>query len=294
MRISYFHPPMPWWAILKKTAIEIDDDNCLGLAAQLAFYGLMALFPALLFLVALLGYLPVEGVAPGLLAALSRVAPRELTTIVREQLDQIATGGQAGLLTIGILGALWSSSAGMVAIIDALNRAYDVSEWRPWWKSRLTAIGLTVAVSIFIVLSFVLVLLGPGAANWVAHWVGLGPVVTLVWPFIRWPLMVACVLVGVDLVYHFAPNRRVQWTWVTPGALVAVALWIAASFGFKFYITSVTDYAATYGTIGGAIVTLLWFYVSGLTVLVGAELNGTIEHAWVNPLAEAPPPLPPP
>jgi membrane protein len=241
-----------------------------------------------LFLVALLGYLPVEGVLPELLAALAQVAPLELIVLVRGQLDQVVQGDQAGLLTLGILGAVWSSSAAMVAIIDALNRAYDVTEWRAWWKRRLMAIGLTLALAVFIVVSFVLVLVGPDAAERVAAWVGLAPAVALLWSLLRWPLMILCVIVGLDLVYHFAPNRRARWAWITPGAVLATTLWIAASFGFKFYITSIADYSATYGTIGGAIVTLLWFYVSGLTILVGAELNGVIEHAWVDPLAPGP------
>ena len=290
MRISYFRSSMSWFEVLRRTIVEIKDDNCLGLAAQLAFYGILALFPALLFLVALLGYLPVEGVMPELLRALSRVAPRELIVLVQGQLDQVIQGGYAGLLTVGILGAIWSSSAAMVAIIDALNRAYDVTEWRPWWKRRLMAVALTLALAAFIIIAFVLVLVGPTAARWVAAWVGLAPVVGEIWAIARFPVMIFCAVLGVDLVYHFAPNRRIRWAWITPGALLATGLWIAASFGFKLYVTHMTDYSATHGTIGGAIVTMLWFYVSGLTILIGAELNGVIEHAAVDPLAAGPAP----
>jgi membrane protein len=281
---------MPWFAVLKRTVAGVNEDNCLGLAAQLAYYGILALFPALIFLVALLGYMPIEGIMPELLASLSQVAPQELIVLLRSQLDDIVGGDNAGLLTVGILGALWSSSIATVAIIDALNRAYHVSEWRPWWRRRLVAIGLTLALVVFIVVSFALVLVGPTAATWVAAWVGLAPVVGQLWPIVRWPLMVSCIVLGVNLVYYFAPNRHASWTWITPGALLATVLWLAASFGFKFYITHLADYSATYGTIGGAIVTMLWFYVSGLTVLIGAELNGTIEQAAVDPLATGPAP----
>jgi membrane protein len=142
------------------------------------------------------------------------------------------------------------------------------------------AIGLTIALSLFIVCSFVLVLVGPAAARWVADWFGLSPIVGLVWSVLRWPAMVACAVVGVDLVDHFAPNRRrARWSLFTPGALVATTLWILSSFGFKFYVSNFGHYTATYGAIGGAIVTLLWLYVSGFAVLVGAELNGVIESA---------------
>ena len=140
-----------WRDVVHQTAKEVTDDNCLGLAAQLAFYFLLALFPTLLFLVALIGYVPLENALDELLAALGTVAPRELVELLRGQLAEVAAGSQASLLTLGIVGAIWSSSAAMVAIIDALNRVYDVAEWRPWWRRRLVAIALTVALALFII-----------------------------------------------------------------------------------------------------------------------------------------------
>jgi membrane protein len=276
--VAYFRPPIGWWQVARRTVHEISDDNCLGLAAQMAFYFLLGLFPALLVLVALLSYLP-EDFFPELLAALSTVAPPELIALVRGQLDQIAAGEAGGLLTLGILGAIWSSSVAMVAIIDALNRAYDIVEWRPWWKRRLLAIVLTVASSLFILLSFALVLIGPTVLAFAGRWLLIEPAVVVIWAVLRWPLLVGCIVFGVDLVYHFAPNRRVPWTWITPGALLATVLWVAISFGFKYYVANFGDYTATYGAIGGAIVTMLWFYLGGLAILVGAEINGVIEHA---------------
>lgn len=271
--------PVPWPEVLKRTVKGIVDDNCFGLAAQLAFYFLLALFPALLFLVALIGYLPVEHALSGLLAALGAVAPEELVRLLRGQLAQITGGKQAGLLTLGVMGAIWSSSAAMVAIIDALNRAYHVAEWRPWWKRRLLAVLLTVCLALFILIALSLLLAGPAMASRVANWLGLAFPVDLLWALLRWPVMLFCVLFGVDLVYHFAPNRRGRWVWLTPGSVVATALWIASSFGFRLYLAHFGDYAATYGAIGGAIVTMLWFYVSSIAILVGAELNGVVEHA---------------
>jgi membrane protein len=276
---AYFRSPSRWTDIVKRTVHEIGDDRCLGLAAQLAFYFLLALFPAVLFLVALVGYLPVENALSELLVALAAVAPDELVAILQAQLEQVARGGHGGLITLGIVGAIWSSSAAMVAIIDALNHAYDVTEWRPWWKRRFLAILLTMALAIFVLVALAFVLIGPTVASRGAEWFGLAPAVPLAWQMIRWPVIVFCAVLGVDLVYHFAPNRQARWAWITPGALVATILWIASSFGFKFYVTNFADYTATYGTIGGAIVTMLWFYVSGLAILIGAELNGVIEEA---------------
>jgi membrane protein len=277
---AYIGVPIPWSEVVKRTVKEIGDDNCLGLAAQLAFYFLMALFPALLFLVALLGYLPVENALNELVAALGTVAPQELVRLLRGQLAQIAEGSQVSLLTLGIIGAIWSSSAAMVAIIDALNRAYDVTEWRPWWKRRLLAMLLTVALALFIIIALTLVLVGPTMAFRLANWLGLGSAVALLWALIRWPVILFCVIFAVDLVYHFAPNRRGRWVWITPGSVLATALWIISSLAFRVYVTNFGDYTATYGAIGGAIVTMLWFYVSSIAILIGAELNGVIEDAW--------------
>jgi membrane protein len=277
--LAYFRTPIPWRDVFMRTASEINDDNCLGLAAQLSFYFLLALFPALLFIVALIGYLPAENAINELLFAVSAVAPPEMVDLLRTQLDALIAGSHASLLTLGILGAIWSSSAAMVAIIDALNRAYDVIEWRSWWKRRLVAIVLTIALTVFLLLSLLLVLVGPDVIQRLVHWFGWSASFPAWWAVFRWPLLLLCVLLALDLVYHFAPNRRSVWVWLTPGSLLATTLWLLASFGFKIYVTNFGNYTATYGAIGGAIVTMLWFYVSGLAILVGAELNAVIEHA---------------
>jgi membrane protein len=277
--LTRLNAPITLREVIRRTIAEIEEDRCLGLAAQMAFYFFLALFPALLFLVALVTYLPLDNALRELLAALGPVAPQEAVTLLRGQIEQLSEDGHGGVLTAGIAGALWSSSVAMVAIIDALNHAYDVTEWRPWWKRRLIAIALTIALAVFIVAALAFVLLGPGVATWIAGRLGLADVVVFVWQVARWPLIVAFVIVGVDLVYFFAPNRKAAWAWVTPGSALATALWIASSFAFKFYVANFGAYNATYGAIGGIVVMLLWFYVSGLAILVGAELNGVLEHA---------------
>ena len=271
--------PLRWPQILWRTLAKIDEDDCMGLAAQLAFYFFLSLFPALLFLVALIGYLPLEDTLARMLTRLGSVAPGEVVTLLRAQLEELVLGSHGGLLTLGIAGAIWSSSAAMLSLINALNHAYDVEERRSWWKQRLVAILLTIAGAVFIVLSLVLVLAGPGAAAWVAGWFHLAPVFALVWAVARWPLMLSLIVFAIDLVYRFGPNRRGGWAWVTPGALLATGLWILSSFAFKFYVANMAQFNATYGAIGGVVVVLLWCYVSGLAILVGAELNGVIEQA---------------
>ena len=274
-----FRLPVPAVEVLKRTIREVNEDNCVGLAAQLAFYFFLALFPALLFLVAILAYVPVDRALATILSALAPVAPDELLRLVRDQLDKLREGNQGTLLTFGMLGAIWSSSAAMVAIIDALNRAYDVTEVRTWWKRRIVAIALTMGLATFIVAALAFVLAGPDFVAWLTRMFGLDPDLAWLWSIIRWPLTVVFATLGVDLVYHFAPNVKRAWTWLTPGSLLATALWIASSFGFKLYVTKFADFSATHGAIGGVIVILLWFYVSSFAILVGAELNGVIAEA---------------
>lgn len=271
------HGPRRWLELCRETLREFSEDNGLGIAAQLAFYFLLALFPALLFVVAVLSFVPASAAFADLLVALETVAPPEAVTLLHGQLDQITGGGQTSLLTLGVLGAVWSSSAAVVALIDALNHAYDVVEWRPWWRRRLVAILLTFALACCVVVSLSLVAAGPALAAGVVGWAGLAPAVAWIWPFLRWPILLACIVLAVNLVYYAAPNRPARWRWVTPGSVVATGLWLVSSFGFKQYVVNAADYAATYGAIGGAIVTMLWFYVSGVALLIGAELNGVIE-----------------
>ena len=274
-----FRIPIGWMDLFKRTGLEVMADNCLGLAAQLAYYFFLALFPALLFLVALISFIPVENVMDTIVDNLARVAPSEVLTIVQEQILKIAHDDAGGLLTFGMLGTIWSSSSGVTAIMDSLNQAYDIQESRPWWKVRLTALGLTVALAIFIVVATTLVVAGPLLAEKIADWFYLGPAFEWSWTILQWPVVFILVSAGIAMMYYFAPDAEQDWVWITPGSVLATFLWLVISLGFKFYVTNFGSYNATYGTIGGVIVLLLWFYVSALAVLVGAELNAEIEHA---------------
>jgi membrane protein len=272
--------PISWWEILRRTFREaFFEDNCLGMAAQLSYYFFFALFPALLVLIAIASYFPVERLIDDLIATMGGIAPSEVLIIVTDQLRKISEGDQGGLLTIGMLTALWSSSAAMTAISDTLNRAYGVDETRPWWRVRLQAIGLTVGLSVFILISGALVLIGPSLAEGLANRLNLGPFFEWSWKILQWPVVFMLVTAAVAIVYYFAPDVRQEWVWLTPGSILTTVVWLAASLGFKFYIASLASYTETYGAIGGVMVLMLWFYLSGLILLVGAELNAEIEHA---------------
>jgi membrane protein len=284
--LAFLKVPLSWGEILRRTGRESIKDNCLGMAAQLAYYFFFGLFPALLFLIALASYFPLETLIDDMFAMLGGIAPPEALSIITDQIQKISEGEQGGLLTLGMLLALWSTSAAMTSIIDTLNAAYDIEESRPWWQVRLTAIALTVGVALFILVSFGLILVGPTVAQWIADTTGLGNVFVWTWLVLRWPLVFLLVSTAIDIVYDFAPDAEQDWVWLTPGSISATVLWLAASVGFKFYIVNMGNYTETYGAIGGVMVLMLWFYMSGLVLLVGAEMNAEIEHA--SPYGKAP------
>jgi membrane protein len=280
----YFRAPIGWYELGRRTIRDTFDDGCPGLAAQLAFYFLLALFPALLFLVSLITYLPIHGSLLQAITDLERVMPADVVRIVREQIARALEGDRGGLLTIAVAGAVWSSSSAASAIIVALNQAYDVVDARPWWLRRLIAIGLTVALAVFVVAAFGLVVGGVDLAEWLAARVGFGNALTTVWSVAHWPVAFALVVIAVDLVYYFAPNADTEWVWITPGSLLATGLWLLTSFGFKLYVQNFSRYDDVYGAIGGVIVLMLWFYASGFVLLLGAELNAEIDRALPLPL----------
>jgi membrane protein len=277
--LAYFDTNLGWGELAKRTANETQADNGFGLAAQLAYYFFLALFPALLFVLALAGIFASQGLVTQVVNMLSGTAPPEVITIVREQLTSLSQANKGGIMTFGVLGALWSSSAAMVALIDCLNRAYDVEDARPWWKQRLTAILLTLGVAVFILLSFALVIFGPQIAQSLAGRMGLGTVFEWTWKILQWPIVFALVAIAFGLIYYFAPDVDQDFVFLTPGSVLATALWMLSSLGFRFYVVNFGSYNDTYGAVGGVMVLLLWLYISGLCVIVGAEMNAEIEHA---------------
>lgn len=277
--LSNFDLPIGWGELVKRTAKETSEDNGLGLAAQLAYYFFLALFPALLFLIALAGMFASPDSINQVVGVLGGIAPASVVDILREQLVGLSKANNGSLLTFGVAAALWSSSAAMVGLIESLNRAYDVDEARPWWKQRLLAIGLTLGVATFILAATALVLSGPQIADWASAHLGLSPVFGWTWKILQWPLVFALIGTAFSLIYYFAPDVEQDFVWLTPGAVVATVLWLLGSLAFRFYITNFGSYNATYGTIGGVMVLMLWLYITGLVIVVGGELNSEIEHA---------------
>jgi membrane protein len=258
---------------------EMGKDEVTDRAAALAYYFLFALFPSLLFLTSLLGMLPLGGLMERLIAYADQAMPGDAARIVRTTFEEIQAGARGGLLSFGVLGALWAGSNGMASVMTALNAAYGVEDARPWWRRRLLSIALTFGFALFIILGLVLIVFGPRIGEALAGRLGLGTLFTVAWNVLYLPVVIFFVLVGIAMVYYFAPAAKQHWHWVTPGSVVGLVLWLGMSYGLRFYVSNFADYGATYGSIGGVILLMLWLYLSGLVLLIGAEINSEIEHA---------------
>jgi membrane protein len=274
--LAFLKVPLSWGQIFRRTFSESVKDDCLGMAAQLAYYFFFALFPTLLVMLALAKFFAADLVQ--LLSGLGGFVPPRALELVIGQITSLSEGEQGGLLTIGMLTAVWSSSAAMTAIISTLNTAYDIEEGRPWWKVRATAIALTVGLSLFIIVALGLVIAGPTLAERLADRLFLGTAFEWTWKILQWPIVFMLVSAGIGLVYYFAPDAEQDWVWLTPGSIFATTMWLIVSLGFKYYVATMGAYES-YGVIGGVMVLMLWFYLSGLVMLVGAEMNAEIEHA---------------
>lgn len=277
--LQRFKIPISWGQLFTRTLKEAWADDILNLAAQQAYYFFFALFPAILALISIASFFPIENLMDEIVTMLSRVAPGEVTTIVTDQIAQIANTKAGGVLTFAFLFTLWSSSNAVLSMTSTLNAAYDITEGRPWWKVRLTALGLTFGLALFVLVSMTLIVAGPGFAERIADTMNLGSTFVTVWSVLRWPIVFVLVATAIALLYYYGPDAEQDWVWITPGSILATLLWLAVSLGFKLYVARFGSYNETYGVIGGVMVLMLWFYLSGVAILIGAELNAEIEHA---------------
>ena len=271
-----------WKELGKRVWSETNDDDVLGRSAQLAYYFLLALFPALIFLTAGLGLIleSGSGLRVSLFNYLSQVMPGSAFQLVDTTISEITGASGAGKLSFGLLATLWAASNGMGAITQALNVAYDVEETRPWWKQRLVAMILTIALGVLVITALLLVLLGGKVADTLAVYYQLGGFFPIAWRILQWPIVFAFMVLSFALIYYLAPSLKDQdWKWLTPGSLIGVVLWLVVSFGFKAYLHFFDSYSTTYGSLGAVIILMLWLYLTGAAILIGGEINSEIENA---------------
>lgn len=269
-----------WKFILKKTIREFSKDQCLDLAAALTYYAVLALFPAILALVSLLSIFGQgsQGI-DAMMGVVKDVAPGAADTLqgVVTQLSQSHSGGLA--LIVGLLGALWSASGYIGAFGRAMNRVYEIDEGRPFYKLRPTMLLVTlVAVVLAALVGVGLVVSGP-VAGAIGSAIGLGDTAVTVWNIVKWPVILAVVVVVVAILYYATPNiKQPKFRWISVGAAIAVVVWILASLGFALYVANFSSYNKTYGSLAGVIVFLLWLWITNLALLFGAEIDAEIER----------------
>src|SRR4051812_24046497 len=269
-----------WWPVLKRTVREFREDNLTDWAAALTYYSVLAIFPALIVLVSILGLVGESATQP-LIDNLGTVAPGPAKQIFTSAIKNLqGDQGAAGVLfVVGLLAALWSASGYVAAFMRASNAIYDIEEGRPIWKTLPVRVGLTLVLLVLLAVTTIAVVLTGGLAQRVGDVVGLGSTAVSVWNIAKWPVLLLVVSFMFALLYWAAPNvKHPKFRWVSPGGVLAVIGWIVASLAFAFYVANFGSYNKTYGALAAPIVFLVWLWVSNLMILLGAEFNAELER----------------
>lgn len=266
------------WALICRVARGVLKDDCDGYAAQIAFFCLFALFPCLLTLTTLLAYLPVPDLFLVLLGIMGRFLPGDVLALVEDNLHALVTVQQGGLLSIGVLLSLWTSSNAVLSVQTAMNVAYGAVEQRPYWQVRLVSLLLVICFTSFIITSLLLLIFGPLLGNWIASLADQGDLFTMTWNLLRWPVILCLMTVALSTLYRYAPAIPLPWREIAPGAVIATGAWVAVTLGFSFYVNSFGSYNKTYGSIGAVIALLVWMYASAFLVLLGGEINARLRE----------------
>ena len=257
----------------KQVLREISEDGCTSYAAGMAYYLLFALFPFFLFLTTLIGYLPVPNLLDFILTNMARFLPEQAYTLLEDNIRSLFGNKKGGLLSLGFVLALWTSSSAITSIMEVMNRLYEVREGRSFWKVRLVAAVLVVALAVLFIGALILLMFGPKIGSFIADITYLGTPFVLAWNIGMVPVILFMLILALALIYYFTPDVKQNWRWISPGAVCAIPLWILATLAFSFYINNFGSYDKTYGSIGAVIVLLLWLYISSFVILVGAEIN---------------------
>jgi membrane protein len=269
-----------WFGVLGRTAREFQRDNLTDWAAALTYYGILAIFPALLALVSILGLIGQSATQP-LIDNLGKVAPGPAQQIFTSAIQNLQKSqGAAGILFIvGVAGALWSASGYVAAFMRASNSIYDMEEGRPIWKTLPTRVLTTLVLLLMLALVAVGVTFTGGLAKQAGNLLGLGGTAITVWNIAKWPVIALMVITMFAVLYWAAPNvKHPKFRWISPGSVAGVLIWLVASAAFAFYVANFASYNKTYGALGGVIVFLVWLWISNIAILLGAELNAEVER----------------
>ncbi len=263
-------------SILKSIAKRFLKDEAVGLAAQLAYFFLLSLFPFMIFLMTLIGYLPIS--ADLILDFIREFAPGETHKLIQENIEGVLSSQNGKLLSVGLIGTVWSASNAINALIRALNRSYHVGESRNFFISRGLAILLTFGMIVVIIVALTLPVFGEKIGLMVFAYFGLSDSFLRAWEIVRWALSFFVLFIVFASLYFFAPNKHLPWKSVIPGAIVATAGWLLSSLLFSYYVSSFGNFSASYGSLGGIIVLMIWFYLSGMVIILGGEVNAVLTN----------------
>lgn len=258
---------------------EIDQDQVFNGAAALSFYFLLAIVPAMIFLLTLLPYLPIENLSGEVMNLISQALPESAAKALEGPVLEITASKKQGLLSFGILFTLWSASSGLYAIMQELNTTYDVRETRSFLKVRGLSVLLTLAVGVGIIIAFALIVSGGVVQKYLDATYVLNPVVPVLFAAFRWIVILVLLLASFALLYYYGTNVEQKFKFVTPGAIVGVLGLVLVSLGFRLYVSHFSDYTSSYGSLGAIVVLMMWFYLAGTAVLVGSEINALIENS---------------
>jgi membrane protein len=270
-----------WGYIVKRTLHEFGRDKCTTLAAALTYYAVLAMFPALLALLSLLGLFgQAEATTRTILAVVQNVADPSVAKLLKQPIQQLASTDSAGLaLVIGLVVAIWSASGYVSAFSQSMNRIYEIDEGRPVWKLRPVVLGITIVLLLLaVIMAMLLVVSGP-VADAIGQALGVGQGVVMAWNVLKWPVLVVFAIIMIAVLYYGAPNvKQPKFHWMTIGSAIALVILALASLGFFFYVANFGNYNKTYGSIGGVIVLLLWLWIANLSLLFGAEFDAEMER----------------
>ncbi|MDF2557749.1 MAG: YihY/virulence factor BrkB family protein [Bacillales bacterium] len=255
---------------------RIFHEDLLGLAAQMAYYFLLSMFPALIFVVTLLPFLPILHKAE-LVSFVDRLGPGAAGDVISSSLQQVLTSPSVGLLSFGFVTALWSASSGINAIVVTLNKAYGVTKNRAFIKQRALSLLLTLGMLLVLFITLALPVFGKQLGIWIFSQLGGNTVFPAVWHLIRWGLSILILFTVFTMLYWIGPNLKFKCRKAMPGAALASTGWLVSSFGFAYYIDNFGNFTRAYGSLGGTILLILWFYITGIFIIIGGEFNAYLK-----------------
>lgn len=261
-------------AFIKELYQRIMESDLFGKAAQLAYFFLLSLFPFMLFLMTLVGYLPID--EQTIIEFIETYAPGEINELINQNITELVNDQNGQLLSIGIIGTLWSASNAINAITNGLNDAHEVDEDRSFIVSRLIAIVLTIAMFFVIIMAFLLPIFGKAIGEYIFSFVGLSAGFLDVWDTLRWVVSSVVFFIVLLALYMLAPNKRIYFRNALWGALFATISWQLVSLAFSFYVNSVGNYSASYGSLGTVISLMIWFYLTGVIIMIGGIINAIV------------------